>query len=71
MAANFYIAAGGEGQRLRPLTEYLPKPLLPIANRDDGTTKRIIDTPVSIGRALDSSLSKTKELHANVEANQQ
>lgn len=56
MAANFYIPAGGEGQRLRPLTEDLPKPLLPVANRDDGTTERIIDTPVSIGRALGSSL---------------
>lgn len=27
------VLAGGEGQRLRPLTEYRPKPLLPAANK--------------------------------------
>jgi len=27
------LLVGGEGTRLRPLTEWLPKPMLPIANR--------------------------------------
>ena len=27
------MLVGGEGTRLRPLTEWLPKPMLPIANR--------------------------------------
>lgn len=56
MATNFYIPAGGEGQRLRPLTEEIPKPLLPVSMRGDGTTERIIDTPVDIARRLGSSL---------------
>lgn len=49
---NFFIPAGGEGQRLRPLTDQLPKPLLPIARNGEGSYERIIDTPVKIARAF-------------------
>lgn len=48
---NFFIPAGGEGQRLRPLTENLPKPLLPIARRGTGF-ERIIDNPIRIAQSL-------------------
>lgn len=49
---NFFVPAGGEGRRLRPLTDQLPKPLLPVARDKEGTYERIIDTPVRIARAL-------------------
>jgi NDP-sugar pyrophosphorylase family protein len=57
MGTHFYIPAGGRGERLRPLTEDIPKPLLPIANREDGSTERIIDTTVRIAQSLGSSLT--------------
>ena len=56
MNVSFFIPAGGEGQRLRPLTTTVPKPLLPVRVREDGTLERIIDTPVSLGREFGSSL---------------
>jgi NDP-sugar pyrophosphorylase family protein len=50
--AAFFIPAGGEGQRLRPMTGDMPKPLLPVARGENGSFARIIDTPVAIAKAL-------------------
>ncbi len=36
---TFFIPVGGEGQRLRPLTEKLPKPLLPVKSIETGYEK--------------------------------
>lgn len=53
---NFFVPAGGEGQRLRPLTETLPKPLLPVAKSAEAKNgyQTIIDTPAKIAASLGS-----------------
>ncbi|MFC7045381.1 sugar phosphate nucleotidyltransferase [Halobacteriaceae archaeon GCM10025711] len=41
------VLAGGEGSRLRPLTKYRPKPMLPVANRP--IIEYVLDALVAVG----------------------
>ncbi|WP_318570776.1 sugar phosphate nucleotidyltransferase [Salinigranum marinum] len=47
MIAEAVVLAAGEGRRLRPLTKYQPKPMLPVANRP--VVEYVVDALVAAG----------------------
>lgn len=47
MITEAVVLAAGEGRRLRPLTTYQPKPMLPVANRP--VVEYVVDALVAVG----------------------
>jgi N-acetyl-alpha-D-muramate 1-phosphate uridylyltransferase len=72
------VLAAGEGRRLRPLTELLPKPLCPVANRPlfDIALQRVrtvadqVAANVHAHRGLMEEHLSTLDVHVSIEAEQ-